>query len=140
MYSVYVRDHIMIAHSFRGEVFGPAQGLHGATYEVEVELRREKLDRDGLVVDIGLASAALKDLLSELNYRNLDVLEAFQGCNTTTEFLAHEIFQRMAARIGRGELGPAATGLHSLKVSLGESRVAGAAYEGRVRPERSGPP
>jgi 6-pyruvoyltetrahydropterin/6-carboxytetrahydropterin synthase len=140
MYSVYVRDHIMIAHSLRGEVFGPAQQLHGATYEVEVEFRREKLDRDGLVVDIGLASQALKDLLSELNYRNLDELQAFQGQNTTTEFLAHEIFQRMANRLGRGDLGPAAPGLHSMKVSLGESHVAGAAYEGPIRPERTGPP
>ena len=130
MYSLYVRQHFMIAHSFRGEVFGPAQRLHGATYLVDVEFRRPELDEDGLVVDIGLASAALERLLEEINYRNLDEEPAFAGRNTTTEALAREIFELMARRIAGGELGAAATGLQSMKVTLKESHVAGGAYQG----------
>lgn len=130
MYSLFVRQHFMIAHSFRGAVFGPAQHLHGATYVVDVEFRRAELDPDGLVVDIGLASEALKRLLDELNYRNLDEELAFAGRNTTTEVLAREIFDRMATRIADGELGANAAGLQSLKVTLRESHVAGGAYEG----------
>jgi 6-pyruvoyltetrahydropterin/6-carboxytetrahydropterin synthase len=130
MFSLTVRDHIMIAHSFRGEIFGPAQRLHGATYVVDCELRRPELDTDGLVVDIGKASVALGQVLGELNYRNLDDEPAFAGKNTTTEFLAYAIFQRMAARIAAGELGAAAAGLTAMKVTLGESHVAWAAYEG----------
>ena len=99
MYSVTVRDHVMIAHSFRGEVFGPAQRLHGATYVVDVEMRRPALDGDGLVVDIGLASAALRAVLGELNYRNLDDDPAFRGQNTTTEFLARVVFDRLVAQV-----------------------------------------
>ena len=128
-FSVGVRDHFMIAHSFRGEVFGPAQRLHGATYVVDLDFRRRALDDDGLVVDIGLASAALRAVLSELNYRNLDDDPAFKGRNTTTEFLARIIFDRVAARIRAGELGPAAHALDSLRVSLNESHVAWAAFE-----------
>lgn len=138
MYSVCVRDHVMIAHSFRGAVFGPAQRLHGATYVVDVEFRRAALDADGLVVDIGLASEALKATLAEINYRNLDDLPAFAGRNTTTEFLAREIFDRIAARIAAGELGAGArhsaqsAGVDALRVALHESHVAWAAYEGAL--------
>src|SRR5215469_11821156 len=105
MYSLAVSDHVMIAHSFVGEIFGPAQQLHGATYAVEMELRRNELDGNGLVCDIGLALALLKQVLAELSYRNLDDLAEFRGRNTTTEFLAGEIFRRVKARIGAGALG-----------------------------------
>jgi len=130
MYSVSVRDHVMIAHSFRGEVFGPAQRLHGATYVVDVEFRRPELDADGLVVDIGRALEALRAVLAPLGYRNLDDDPAFAGRNTTTEFLARVVFDRMLARLRAGELGPAASGVTSLRVTLHESHVAWAAYEG----------
>ena len=129
MFSVTVRDHIMIAHSFDGEVFGPAQKLHGATFVVDLEFQRDELDPDSIVVDIGLAHAALKAILGDLNYRNLDDEPAFEGQNTTTEFLAKTIFDRMAAKIGAGDLGPHAHGLTGLKVTLHESHVAWAAYE-----------
>lgn len=129
MYSVNVRDHFMIAHSFQGAVFGPAQRLHGATYVVDLELRREALDADGIVVDIGLATEVLRTVLGELNFRNLDEESAFAGRNTTTEFMAKVVFDRIAARIAAGELGLHASGLASLKVTLHESHVAWAAYE-----------
>ncbi|MFZ4759972.1 MAG: 6-pyruvoyl trahydropterin synthase family protein [Burkholderiaceae bacterium] len=130
-YTVCVRDRVMIAHSFQGAVFGPAQRLHGATYVVDVEFRRATLDADGLVVDIGLAMTALRATLGELDYRNLDELPEFAGRNTTTEFLAREVFDRIAARTARGELGPGAVdGLESLRVVLHESDVAWAAFEG----------
>ena len=132
MYAVTVRDHMMIAHSFRGDAFGPAQALHGATYVVDVEMRRPALDGDGLAVDIGLAAAALKDVLGVFSYRNLDDEPAFKGRNTTTEFLARVVFDAMAARIAKGELGAAAAGLVSMKVVLGESHVAWASYEGSL--------
>jgi len=132
MYSLCVRDHIMIAHSFRGELFGPAQRLHGATFVVDCEFRRDELDADGLVVDIGKASMVLRELLAEMDYRNLDDEPAFAGQNTTTEFLARVIFDRMAARIAAGELGAGASGLTGLRVKLSESHVAWAAYEGRI--------
>src|SRR5476651_1474619 len=111
MYSVTVRDHVMIAHSFTGEVFGPAQRLHGATYVVDVEFRRPSLDRDGIVVDIGRASEAVKAVLSELNFRNLDDESVFKGKNTTTEFLARVVFDRVVAAIRAGHLGPGAGGV-----------------------------
>ena len=130
MYTVCVRDHFMIAHSFRGESFGPAQRLHGATYVVDLELRRPDLDPDGTVVDIGKASTCLREVLDEWNYRNLDELPAFAGHNTTTEFLAQAIFNRIAARIEDGQLGVHAAGLSSMRVTLHESHVAWAAYEG----------
>ena len=133
MFSVCVRDHFMIAHSFTGKVFGPAQKLHGATYVVDVEFQRDALDPDGIVVDIGLAGDALKRLLGALNFRNLDDEPAFRGKNTTTEFMAFVIFERMAAEIGAGALGPNASGLTALKVTLHESHVAWAAYEGPLR-------
>lgn len=138
MYSVCVRDHFMIAHSFAGDVFGPAQKLHGATYVVDVEFRSETLDENGIVVDIGRAGQALNAELATLNYRNLDDAQAFAGKNTTTEFLASVIFERMAGRIRDGSLGDCAGRLGSLRVTLHESHVAWAAYEGRLdTPEAS---
>ena len=133
MYTVTVRDHMMIAHSFKGEVFGPAQRLHGATFVVDVEFRRPELDADSIVVDIGRAGDTLKRLLAEINYRNLDEVPAFTGKNTTTEFLARHVFSGIVAAIGAGELGPGAGAVESLKVTLHESHVASASYEGRVR-------
>jgi 6-pyruvoyltetrahydropterin/6-carboxytetrahydropterin synthase len=133
MFSVSVRDHFMIAHSFTGKVFGPAQQLHGATYVVDVEFRREALDADGIVVDIGRAGDALRNVLGALNFKNLDDEAAFRGKNTTTEFLAFVIFERIAAEIGAGSLGPNAAGLSALKVTLHESHVAWAAYEAPLR-------
>jgi len=133
MYTVCVRDHLMIAHSFRGEVFGPAQRLHGATFVVDVEFRRPDLDDDGIVVDIGRAGEALRAMLAQLNYRNLDEVPAFKGRNTTTEFLSKAIFDAMTAAIGRGDLGPGASAVESLRVTLRESHVAWAAYEGNVQ-------
>src|SRR5262245_16754926 len=132
MYTLCVRDHMMIAHSFTGAVFGPAQKLHGATYVIDVEFRRQELDVDGLVVDIGRASETLRGLLATLNYSNLDDDSAFAGRNTTTEFLARVVFDRMVAAILRGELGAGARGIDSVRVTLHESHVAWAAAEGRV--------
>jgi 6-pyruvoyl-tetrahydropterin synthase len=132
MYSVTVRDHVMIAHSFKGEVFGPAQKLHGATYVVDVEFRRAEVDRDGIVVDIGLAGDAVKRVLSAVNFRNLDDIAEFKGRNTTTEFMARYIFDRIAAAIAAGELGAGAAAIESLKITLHESHVAWAAFEGRL--------
>jgi 6-pyruvoyl-tetrahydropterin synthase len=129
MFTVSVRDHFMIAHSFTGKVFGPAQKLHGATYVVDVEFRRAELDPDGIVVDIGRATDAVREVLSALNFRNLDDEPAFRGRNTTTEFLAFAIHERVAAKIATGDLGPYARGLTSLRVTLHESHVAWAAYE-----------
>jgi 6-pyruvoyl-tetrahydropterin synthase len=130
MYAVCVRDHFMIAHSFRGQTFGPAQRLHGATYVADLELRRPDLDPDGVVVDISKLSDCLRAVLAELNHRNLDEIPEFAGRNTTTEFLAREIFDRMAARIDEGQLGPNANGLSTMRVVLHESHTAWAAYEG----------
>ncbi len=132
MYSLNVRDHVMIAHSFQGEIFGPAQRLHGATYVVDATFRRAELDADGLVVDIGLASEELRRVLSALNYRNLDDEPVFAGRNTTTEFLARHIHDRLAAAIQDGALGAGAQGLTSLLVTLHESHVAWGSYEGPV--------
>lgn len=130
MYSVRVRDHMMIAHSLSGEIFGPAQQLHGATYVVDVEFRRVELDPDGLVIDIGLAGRAVNEVLAEFNYRNLDNEEVFRGMNTTTEFLAKVIFDRLVARIRDGGLGDSASGLDRLCITLGESHIAWASYDG----------
>jgi 6-pyruvoyl-tetrahydropterin synthase len=131
MYSVTVRDHIMVAHSFRGAVFGPAQKLHGATFVVDVEFRSQALDENGIVIDIGRASEALRTILAELNYRNLDDEPSFKGLNTTTEVLARTIFDRVAAARGRGELGAVAAAVESIRVTLHESHVASASFEGR---------
>jgi len=132
MYSVTVRDHIMIAHSLKGQVFGPAQRLHGATYVVDVELKRPDLDSDGIVVDIGRAGEALRLALADLNYQNLDQVPGLAGRNTTTEFLARLVFDRIVAAIARGDLGPGARGIEQIRVTLHESHVASASYEGPV--------
>jgi 6-pyruvoyltetrahydropterin/6-carboxytetrahydropterin synthase len=130
VFCLTVRDHIMIAHSFEGEVFGPAQRMHGATFVVDLELRRPDLDADGIVADIGLVGGLLKSVLAPINYRNLDDLPDFSGRNTTTEVLAREICHRVRDRIRDGALGEEAkTALAALKVTLRESHVAWASYE-----------
>ena len=132
VFSVTVRDHMMIAHSFRGEVFGPAQRLHGATYVVDATFRRETLDADNIVVDIGRAAAELHAVVSELSYRNLDEEAAFAGVNTSTEALAKVIADRLAERVQAGGLGSGAAGLAGIAVTLHESHVAWASYERRL--------
>ncbi len=132
MFSVTVRDHMMIAHSFRGEVFGPAQRLHGATFVVDATFRRAKLDVDNIVVDIGLAAQELRAVLGELNYRNLDDEAAFAGRNTSTEALAQVVADRLAGRVHAGALGEGARGLAGITVTLHESHIAWASYERAV--------
>lgn len=132
MYRLCVRDHLMIAHSFNGEVFGPAQQMHGATYVVDVAFQRPELDGDGLVIDIGLASESLKAMLADYNYCNLDEVESLKGHNTTTEFMAKVIFDRIAAAIQQGELGETAKGIERVEVKLHESHIAWASYEGAL--------
>jgi 6-pyruvoyl-tetrahydropterin synthase len=129
VFSVTVRDHMMIAHSLRGETFGPAQGLHGATYVIDATFRRGDLDADGIVVDIGRAAEELHAVVSELNYRNLDDEPALAGMNTTTEALARLIADRLAERAYAGALGDAARELDGLVVTLHESHIASATYE-----------
>ncbi len=129
MFSVTVRDHMMIAHSFRGEVFGPAQALHGATFVVDATFKRADLDADGIVVDIGLASQELKALVGALNFRNLDDEPDFAGVNTTTEVLARTIADRLADRVHAGALGEGARELDGIVVTLHESHIAWASYE-----------
>ena len=132
MYSLNVRDHFMIAHSFSGDTFGPAQRLHGATYVVDATFSRSELDADGMVVDIGRAGEQVKAVLAELNYRNLDDEPAFAGRNTTTEFLAREICERLMSAIRGGAFGEGARGVTSVSVTLSESHVAWGRYEGSV--------
>lgn len=132
MFTVCVRDHMLIAHSLPGEIFGPAQRLHGATYVVDVEFQARALDPCGIVVDIGAARATLRAILAEVEYRNLDELPQFAGVLTTTERLAEWVFARMAAAILDGRLGDSALAVESLRVVLGESPVAWAAYEAPV--------
>ncbi len=129
MFSVTIRDHMMIAHSLRGEAFGPAQRLHGATYVVDASFRRATLDADGIVVDIGRAAEALRAVVAELGYRNLDDEVDFAGMNTTTEALARVVADRLADRARAGALGDAARELDGLVVTLHESPVAWASYE-----------
>ncbi|MGH3477438.1 MAG: 6-pyruvoyl trahydropterin synthase family protein [Nocardioidaceae bacterium] len=129
LFSITVRDHVMIAHSFRGEVFGPAQRLHGATYMVDATFRRADLDADGIVIDIGLAIQELGAVLADLNYRNLDDEPAFAGVNTSTEFLAKVIADRLADKVHAGALGEGARDLAGITVVLHESHVAWASYE-----------
>lgn len=129
MFSITVRDHVMVAHSFRGEVFGPAQRLHGATFLVDATFRRPELDADNIVVDIGLATQELGAVLAALNYRNLDEDPDFAGINTSTEFLAKTIADRLADRVAAGKLGEGAHGLTGISVTLHESHVAWASYE-----------
>ncbi|MEU9020876.1 6-carboxytetrahydropterin synthase [Actinomadura sp. NPDC048394] len=129
MFGITVRDHFMVAHSFRGEVFGPARRLHGATFVVDATFRRAELDADNIVVDIGLATRELGEVLRELNYRNLDDEPEFAGVNTTTEYLAKVVADRLAARIRAGAMGESARGLSGIEVTLRESHVAWASYE-----------
>jgi 6-pyruvoyl-tetrahydropterin synthase len=128
VFGVTVRDHMMVAHSFRGEVFGPAQRLHGATFVVDATFRGEALDDDGILVDIGLAAEALKAVVGELSYRNLDDEPAFAGTNTTTEVLARHVADQLAGRIAAGDLGPARQ-VTGLVVTLHESHLAWASHE-----------
>jgi 6-pyruvoyl-tetrahydropterin synthase len=129
VFSVTVRDHMMIAHSFRGDVFGPAQRLHGATFVVDATFRRADLDADNLVVDIGRAAQELNAVLGQFNYRNLDDEAAFAGINTSTEALARVIADRLAERVHAGALGDGARGLAAITVTLHESHIAWASYE-----------
>lgn len=129
MFSVTVRDHMMIAHSFRGEVFGPAQRLHGATYVVDATFRRSSLDADNIVVDIGRASELLHAILADLTYRNLDEIPDFAGVNTTTEMLAKVVADRLAAQARDGALGDGGRDLAAIAVTLHESHIASAGYE-----------
>jgi 6-pyruvoyl-tetrahydropterin synthase len=129
VFSITVRDHVMVAHSFTGEVFGPAQRLHGATFVVDAAFRRRDLDADNIVVDIGLATQALGAVLAALNYRNLDDEPAFAGTNTSTEFLAKVIADRLADAVHGGALGEGARGLAGITVTLHESHIAWASYE-----------
>ncbi|MFM8800852.1 MAG: 6-pyruvoyl trahydropterin synthase family protein [Tagaea sp.] len=128
MYSLTVQDHIMIAHSFKGEIFGPAQRVHGATFVVEWELRRPRLDQYGLIADIGLMKKALRAALDEIDYRNLDEIEALKDANTTTEFMCGLVFELLKARVAKGEL--QAADFAAMKITLRESPVAWAAFEG----------
>lgn len=132
MYTLTVRDNVMIAHSFSGEIFGPAQKLHGATYVVDVSFERPELDEHDLVVDIGLASETLGNVLAPINMQNLDELPQFRGHNTTTEFMARYVFDRMADAVRCGELGEGARALTALKVTLSESHIAWASYRGEL--------
>lgn len=129
MFAVEVRDHVMIAHSFRGAVFGPAQALHGATFVVDVAFIAPTLDQNGIVVDIGRAHEALTSVLQPLNYRNLDELPEFKGKNTTTEFLAKYVFDKLASGARAGELGRDGRELGAIRVKIAESHVARASYE-----------
>ena len=133
MYAVEVREHIMIAHSFKGALFGPAQALHGATFVVDVAFFREELAADGVVVDIGRAHETLKATLAPLNYKNLDELPQFAGRNTTTEFLSRHIFDAMAEAARAGRLGPGSEGVRRVRVTLHESHLARAWFEGPLR-------
>ena len=134
MYAVEVRDRIMIAHSFKGELFGPAQALHGATFVVDVAFFRETLTEEGVVVDIGRAHEALRAALEPLRYRNLDALPQFAGQNTTTEVIARHVFDAMAEAARAGRLGPGSQGVARLRVTLHESDVAQAWFEGALEP------
>jgi 6-pyruvoyl-tetrahydropterin synthase len=129
LFTVEVRDHIMIAHSFRGAVFGPAQALHGATFVVDAAFMAEALDANGIVIDIGRAHDALRAILAPLNYRNLDEVPEFKGINTTTEFLSKYIFDELARPARAGELGRAGRELKAIRITLSESHVARAQYE-----------
>ncbi len=129
MYSVTVRDHVMIAHTLRGEVFGPAQQLHGATYIVDATFSRSELDSDGVVVDMGRATEELHDVLADLRYRNLDEVPELAGRNTTTEVLARLIADRLAGRVEAGGLGQSARGMARIGVTLRESHIAWASYD-----------
>lgn len=129
MFALEVRDHIMIAHSFRGAVFGPAQALHGATFVVDAAFMTDDLDSAGLIVDIGLAAQVLRSVLEPLNYKNLDAMSEFAGRNTTTEFLARHIFDQLAAQARAGAIGRPGADIRRIRVTLSESHIARAWYE-----------
>ena len=129
MYAIEVRDHIMIAHSFRGAVFGPAQALHGATFVIDAAFMSEKLDANGVVIDIGRAHDVLKSVLKPLNYRNLDDIADFKGANTTTEFLTKHVYDRLAEAARAGKLGREGRELSTIRITISESHVARAWYE-----------
>ncbi len=133
MFAVEVRDHVMIAHSFRGEMFGPAQALHGATFVIDAAFLSEALDPNGVVVDIGRAHEVLRAIVKDINYRNLDDLPQFKGHNTTTEFLTKYVFDRLAAAAKSGGLGRDGRELAAIRVTISESHVARAWYEGPLR-------
>jgi 6-pyruvoyl-tetrahydropterin synthase len=133
MFAVEVRDHVMIAHSFTGEMFGPAQALHGATFVIDAAFLSEALDPNGVVIDIGRAHEVLRGIVKDINYRNLDDLPEFKGHNTTTEFLTKYVFDRLAAAARSGGLGRDGRELNAIKVTISESHVARAWYEGSVR-------
>ena len=137
MYAVEVRDHVMIAHSFKGEVFGPAQKLHGATYVVDACFMRPELDEHDIVVDIGLATETLKQILGAINFANLDEHPAFQKQRSTTEVVSRWVFDQLAAAIKSGKLGPSAGGLTRMKITLHESHVARASYESDLKAARA---
>jgi len=129
LYAVEVRDHIMIAHSFRGDVFGPAQALHGATFVVDAAFLSKEIDKNGIVIDIGRAHEVLKAILTPLNYKNLDDIPAFKGANTTTEFLTRHVFEGLAKAARANQLGRDGRELHAIRVTISESHVARAWYE-----------
>lgn len=132
MYSLEIRDHVMIAHSIQGEAFGPAQKLHGATYVIDICFFRQELDRNDIVVDIALAHDVIKETLGRINFWNLDEHPDFKGRRSTTEAVARWVFDEVVKAMKQGKLGPDAAGIEKLRVTLHESHVARAAYEGRV--------
>jgi 6-pyruvoyl-tetrahydropterin synthase len=132
MFSVEVRDHVMVAHSFRGEIFGPAQALHGATFVIDAAFFSEQLDANSIVIDIGRAHDVLKEILVPLNYKNLDVVPEFAGLNTTTEFLTKHIFDKLADAARNDRLGRDGKALHSIRINISESHVARAWYEAKI--------
>ncbi len=132
MFSVEVRDHVMVAHSFRGEIFGPAQALHGATFVIDAAFFSEQLDANSIVIDIGRAHDVLKEILVPLNYKNLDAVPEFAGLNTTTEFLTKHIFDKLADAARHDRLGRDGKALHSIRINISESHVARAWYEAKI--------
>jgi 6-pyruvoyl-tetrahydropterin synthase len=132
MFSVEVRDHVMVAHSFRGEIFGPAQALHGATFVIDAAFFSEQLDANSIVIDIGRAQDVLKEILVPLNYKNLDAVPEFAGLNTTTEFLTKHIFDKLADAARNDRLGRDGKALHSIRINISESHVARAWYEAKI--------
>jgi 6-pyruvoyl-tetrahydropterin synthase len=132
MFSVEVRDHVMVAHSFRGEIFGPAQALHGATFVIDAAFFSEQLDANSIVIDIGRAHDVLKEILVPLNYKNLDAVPEFAGLNTTTEFLTKHIFDKLADAARNDRLGRDGKALHSIRINISESHVARAWYEAKI--------
>jgi len=134
MFALEVRDHVMIGHSLPGEAFGPAQGMHGATFVVDATFFRETLTENDIVVDIGLAAKVLKEILATLNYKNLDELNIFDGRRSTTEVLAKWVFDELAAAIAQGRLGEDARGIDRLRILLNESHIARAWYEAPLGP------